>query len=117
MGRQVTHSALDDLGTLAQWLADHTHELAQLPAAGEAADDITAAIRNAQRGIDTPRNRTIIPVGPCPEPDCTGTVRAYIPHDEPAHMTCTGPDHHRWEAHQWARAGQRILKARQETHA
>lgn len=110
----TTHPALDNLAALATWLAEHVHELAQLPAASEAHDDITAAVANATRTIDTPRNRAIIPVGPCPEPDCTGHVRAYIPHDQPAHMTCTGPDHHRWEAHQWARAGQRILRARQQ---
>lgn len=99
---------------IASWLADQTSELRQLPAAYEAHDDITAAVRNAQRTIDTPPNRTTIPVGPCPEPHCTGTVRAYIPHDTPAHMTCNGEQRHRWEPHQWTRAGQRILRARQE---
>jgi hypothetical protein len=113
----VTHPALDDLGTLATWIADHIHHLAQHPAASEAHDDITAAVRNATRLIDTPPNRATIPVGPCPEPNCNGHVRAYIPRDTPAHMTCNGPERHRWEAHQWTRAGQRILKARQETNA
>lgn len=109
----MTHPALDDIGTLATWIADNLADLRQHPAANEAHDDITAAITNARRTIDTPPNRTTIPVGPCPEPDCQGTVRAYIPHDTPAHMTCNGEQRHRWEPHQWHRAGQRILRARE----
>jgi len=81
------------------------------PDADKAHTEITAAITNARRTIDTAANRTIIEVGPCPEPDCTSMVYAYIPTEDtrPARMECRTNPTHRWEPMQWLRAGRRIL--------
>lgn len=112
----MTHPALHDLGTLATWLADNVAELRQLEAAGEAWEDITADTDNAWRHIDTPPHRTIANVGPCPHPKCGGWLRAYIPHQHPAHITCTGPEHHRYDPHQWSTIGRLVTPSRRRTN-
>lgn len=78
-------------------------------------EQITTAYLAAERVIDAPANRTVIPVGPCPERDvesgepCAGQVQAFIPADDrPARMACTASDGHWWSSIQWLRAGKRI---------
>ncbi len=101
----------------AEWLRHH-------PAAFDAVDEITGAVRDAQRVVDTPANRTTFVVGPCPEFDsrgdtpCPGEVRAFIPADEtePARMEC-GACHTVWASWQWHRAGRRILDRRAQLDA
>lgn len=76
---------------------------------------IAAAHAAAERSVDAPANRTVIPVGPCPETDehgtyCLGNVLAFIPSDDrPARMACTITEGHWWSSIQWLRAGKRIV--------
>lgn len=97
----------------AEWLRHHE-------AAFDAVDEITDAVRSAQRVVDTPPNRTTFAVGPCPElgpgvvrgdHHCPGEVRAFIPSDETERprMEC-GACHTVWASWQWHRAGRRILE-------
>lgn len=76
-------------------------------------DEIRDAYGRAERAIDSPANRTIIPVGPCPEGDdhgpCGGQVSAFIPADDrPARMACDTDADHWWSSVQWLRVGKRI---------
>jgi hypothetical protein len=79
--------------------------------ADKAHTEITSAITEARRTIDTAANRTIIEVGPCPQEGCTSTVYAYIPTEDtrPARMECRQNPTHRWDTTQWLRTGKRIL--------
>jgi hypothetical protein len=102
-------------------VAAATHLLAMLPELGinsqlpNVWQQIVTAHAAAERSVDAPANRTVIPVGPCPETDehgtyCLGNVLAFIPSDErPARMACTITEGHWWSSIQWLRAGKRIL--------
>lgn len=85
-------------------------------ASAELHDEIVSSIRQARNAIDRAANRTIIPVGPCPEQDengqwCPGEVLAYIPteDDRPSRMECKVDGSHKWTSVQWLRTGKRIL--------
>jgi hypothetical protein len=97
--------------TAAAALLTHLEDLRTHPDADKAHTEITSAIAEARRTIDTAANRTIIEVGPCPEEGCTSMVYAYIPTEDsrPARMECRTNPTHRWEPMQWLRAGRRIL--------
>lgn len=78
------------------------------------ADEIGDAYRRGERAIDAPANRTVIPVGPCPDlmvdgQPCAGTVNAFIPADDrPPRMVCDTANEHWWASTQWLRTGKRI---------
>jgi hypothetical protein len=95
--------------TAAHYLAHHIDDVRKHDAAAELHDQAIATIDQARAAADTPANRTIVPVGPCP--DCDGTIHAYFPIDDrPPRMECAqNPTAHRWDATQWLRAGRRIL--------
>lgn len=95
------------------------HLLQRLPTLGSYGDlpALFAAVNDAYwtavRAVDAPVNRTIIPVGPCPEDTdgqpCAGQVQAFIPADDrPARMACTLGEGHYWPSIQWLRTGKRI---------
>lgn len=102
-------------------VAAATHLLVVLPELGiygqlpNLWQQITTAHGAAERSVDAPANRTVIPVGPCPETDehgtyCLGSVLAFIPSDDrPARMACTMTEGHTWVSIQWLRAGKRIV--------
>ena len=94
---------------IASWLTAHLEQIRHHQAAGEAHDEIRTAVQSAQRAIDHPQIRHTFHVGPCP--DCDGQLRAYLPadRDQSPYMSCDGDDRHQYAAHQWARAGQRIM--------
>lgn len=112
-----TDPTLIPLGTLARWLLGHVEWLRHHPAGYEVADEIRSAVREVRRIVDAPANRSSFPVGPCPEVDCSGEVRAYFPADPTVspHMTCSGGARHRYEPWQWNRAGRRILAAKRRS--
>ena len=79
-------------------------------------DEITSSVQQARSAIDRAANRTIIPVGPCPEEDedsvpCPGEVFAFIPTEDerPSRMECKANPVHKWTTVQWMRTGKRIL--------
>ena len=79
------------------------------------ADEIHTTVDQAHEHVLGPRERTRIPVGPCPElnPDgshCEGNVVAYIPRQDaaPSRMQCKLNPDHRWASVQFYRAGKRI---------
>jgi hypothetical protein len=102
--------------TAAHQLLNNLDALRSHRDADKAHAEITRAISDARRVIDQSANRTIIPVGPCPEANCSSTVYAYIPTEDtrPARMECRDNPSHRWEPHQWLRAGKRILDRKAE---
>lgn len=78
--------------------------------------EITKVVNDARHHIDRAANRTVIPVGPCPETDhlgreCPGQVSAFIPTEDerPGRMQCNADAEHKWSSIQWLRAGKRIL--------
>lgn len=85
-----------------------------------AADEIIDACRRADRAIDTPANRSVIPVGPCPEgmvdgTACGGNVLAFIPADDrPPRMQCDVTNEHWWSSVQWLATGRRIYLLAQQ---
>lgn len=93
---------------IATWLAGHVSALRTHPAAGEAAEEIHGAVDQARRAVDAPANRARIPIGPCPEDDCPGSIVAYIPHqaDRPARMDCG--QGHTWDTIHWRSVARRI---------
>lgn len=102
--------------TAAGILLDHINEIRRHPAASELHDQVTDSVRQARHAIDRAVNRTIIPVGPCPEQDeegayCPGEVFAFIPteDDRPSRMECKADGSHKWTSIQWMRTGKRIL--------
>lgn len=85
-------------------------------AANELHDQVVDSIRQARHATDRAVNRTIIPVGPCPEEDedgtpCPGEVFAFIPteDDRPSRMECKVDASHKYTAIQWMKTGKRIL--------
>lgn len=78
------------------------------------ADEIGDAYKRGERAIDSPANRTVIAVGPCPDlmvdgEPCAGKVNAFIPADDrPPRMVCDTTNEHWWASHQWLKAGKRI---------
>lgn len=98
------------LAVLAAYLSANVQKLRMRPDAWDAAGEIGAAISAVDRLIDTPIHRTVVAVGPCPEHECGGEVRAYIPThpDRTSYMTCTRC-RRRWESWQWGRIRRRIL--------
>lgn len=100
---------------LASWLPiARKHE-----AAGEFVAEVRDLVQRIFVVIDTPKNRTKITVGPCPETlvegteeePCPGQVVAVVPADEEIRPTMScGYCHAEWPPEQWHRAGQRILK-------
>lgn len=106
----------DDTPSLARWLLERVPRLRLHEAGPEAADEISDVVRLVEDAVDSPANRTVVTVGPCPERDeqdgpCMGEVRAIIPATwaQVAYMVCSlcGA---RWETHQWNRAGRRIRR-------
>jgi hypothetical protein len=78
-------------------------------------EEIHRAVQHATEHVLGPRERTRIPVGPCPElnPDgshCDGDVLAYIPRQDnaPSRMQCKLNSDHKWTSIQFYRAGRRI---------
>lgn len=100
--------AVTSTAEAAMWLHARVGQLRTHPAAGEAHDEIRTATTQATRVIDQPAHRARIPIGPCPEPDCTGQIIAYIPThpDRPAHMNCGNG--HTWEPIHWRSVARRI---------
>lgn len=96
---------------MALWLTGHINHIRTHPAAGEASEEIRGAVQQARDAVDAPANRARIPIGPCPEPDCTGHLTAYIPAqpDRPAAMTCG--QGHTWDTLHWRSIGRRVLAA------
>lgn len=96
---------------IARWLLEHVADIRRRSDAHGLAEEVAFAVKLATKAVDAPANRTVVTVGRCPEEGCGGEVRAYIPADpqHAPHMTCSGEARHRWEAHQWTRAGRRIL--------
>ena len=97
-------------------LLDHITEIRRHPAANELHDQVVDSVRQARHATDRAANRTIIPVGPCPEEDengtpCPGEVFAFIPteDDRPSRMECKANAVHKWTSIQWLRTGKRIL--------
>lgn len=85
------------------------------PEVDKLTEKIHAAVAAATEHVLGPRERTRIPVGPCPElnPDgshCDGAVVAYIPRQDaaPSRMQCKLNPDHRWTSIQFYRAGKRI---------
>ena len=101
--------------TMASWLLNHVEWLRHHRAGHEAVEEITAAVWEVARVIDRPNNRTTFALGPCPEFECTGEVRVYIParDDHPAHMSCKVCGT-RWDSVQFLNAGKRILATEAE---
>lgn len=107
----------DDTSALAGWLLGEVSWLRLHGAGPEAFEEITGVVDQVRHVVDSPTNRTTFPVGPCPEQDgmdlaCRGEVRAYIPTSDTSapHLACTADPAHRWESHQWNRAGLRIRR-------
>ena len=84
------------------------------PQADKLHREITGAVDHARRVIGGD-HAAVIDVGPCP--DCDARVTAHIPADDhcAAWMECGGTPAHRWDTHQWYRAGRRILAKRGAT--
>jgi hypothetical protein len=86
----------------------------------KAADEIVDACHRGDKAIDTPANRSVIPVGPCPEgmvdgTACAGNVLAFIPADDrPPRMQCDVTNEHWWSSVQWLRTGRRIFLLAQQ---
>lgn len=105
----VTVTSLTDwlLGLLPEFRRRHDARLFN--------DEIRFLVTEATNVVDLPANRTVVPVGPCPEdPDgrpCPGQVKAIIPHigsvtrPKLACKTC-GME---WLPEQWLRVGKRIM--------
>lgn len=111
--RGFTTYPADDVKRIAAFLGANAEWLAAHPAAKDITHEIHEAW-NALRPRDTPRDRSTIKVGPCPEQThgqpCTGNIWAYIPTSEqdPAVMNCDNCNH-TWTTDQWLRLGRRIL--------
>lgn len=101
--------------TMASWLLNHTEWLRHHRAGHEAVEELTAAVWEVARIIDRPSNRTTFLLGPCPEFECSGEVRVFIParEDRPAFMAC-GACEARWDSVQFLNAGKRILATEAE---
>ena len=100
---------------LSTWLFVRVEAIRHHEAADECMSEIGAAVGMVRRVVDAPANRTSFPVGPCPERPCPGEIRAFIPADErPARMECNVDREHTYEPYQWMRAGQRILRRKQD---
>jgi hypothetical protein len=97
--------------SLAGWLLAEVEWIRHHDAGAEAFDEIGDRVRDARHVVDTPRNRATFPVCPCPETDCPGEVRAYIPRadDDRPHLTCTADPGHTWPGEQWLHFGKRVL--------
>lgn len=105
----------DTIAAMAAWLKARTDDIARHGAAVDFYDDIVGSCEVAWRVVDLAANRTRFPVGPCPGEhvgdDCDGQVWAVIPTDAEhgvARLECRSCGA-RWEAHEWRRAGRRIL--------
>ena len=103
------------LAAMAKWLLGHVEWLRHHRAGHEAVEELTAAVWEVARVIDRPSNRTTFLLGPCPEFECTGEVRVFIPANEdwPAHMSCRVCGA-RWDSVQFLNAGKRILATEAE---
>lgn len=95
---------------LSRYLLAAVEFIRQHDAGHDACDELADAMRPVRQIIDTPRNRTTFPVCPCPETDCPGEVRAYIPRadDDRPHLTCTAEPAHTWPGEQWLHFGKRV---------
>lgn len=90
----------------AEWFRHHRSAVQFL-------DEVTRDVAEAIRQIDTPENRTVFAVGPCPETTedsqhCPGIVKAYFPTDDRPHLTCSACKTV-WFGESWLRTGKRIL--------
>lgn len=89
----------------------------------EACDEILDAVRQADKAIDSPPNRSVIPVGPCPEgmvdgTACRGQILAFIPADDrPPRMVCDTVNEHWWSSVQWLKTGRRIFLLAEQRRA
>ena len=97
---------------LAAFLIGYAEHLRHHPEGSAAVEEIGAAVAEVRRCVDLPTHRTVVDVGPCPETNCAGQVRAYVPATDghTAHMACTAC-HVKWQPWQWNRAGARIRRA------
>jgi hypothetical protein len=85
------------------------------PEAATLVEQVEQVVTRAREHVLGPRERTRIPVGPCPEVNddgshCDGQVMAYIPRQDaaPSRMQCRLNPDHRWSSVQFYRAGKRI---------
>jgi len=91
-----------------EWLRHHR-------AGHEAIEEITNAVHEVLRVVDRPNNRSTFAIGPCPEFECVGEVRVFIParEDRPAFMVCAVCEA-RWDSVQFLNAGKRIVATQQQ---
>jgi hypothetical protein len=100
---------------MASWLLHHVEWLRHHRAGHEAVEEITTAVYEVCRVIDRPNNRSTFAIGPCPEFECVGEVRVFIParEDRPAFMVCAACGA-RWDSVQFLNAGKRIVATQQQ---
>lgn len=90
------------LGAHVEWLADHDGQ--------KAADDLHHISTGLEQIVRQTRPSRVI-VGPCPEPDCRGTMTATVRKGDdllPSAIRCSvAPRDHVWEPHDWPALGRR----------
>jgi len=112
----------DSLAAMAGYLRGLSEWFRHHRAAAGFIDEVTSTVDEAMVAIDSPPNRTVVDVGPCPDLDtdgghCPGEVSAYFPTDgSRPHLTCNvcGAT---WYAESWYRAGRRISRRHAEMMA
>lgn len=88
---------------LARYIRDHARWLAAHPAAAEASTEF-AELASAARRIVQPSGTRVIEVGPCPMPECAGTLRALMRTERslmPSSVTCDADAGHEWTSADW----------------
>ncbi|RAY12600.1 hypothetical protein DPM19_23660 [Actinomadura craniellae] len=101
--------AAPHLGT---FLRRHLDWLARHPGAGDFAAEVAALERAAHR-VTSPDPTRRLPVGPCVEPRCTGSLTALVTRDRhrPAEIRCDADPAHTWTGHEWLALGDRPTEA------
>lgn len=96
----------------ATFLHRHLDWLCAHPAAADAVSEMGEATEAARRVADSRWTRRFS-VGACVEPDCIGTLDAYIRYDErllPSKVQCSLNPDHSWPAHRWRELDRRVSR-------
>lgn len=101
----------DHIDAIAAYLALHREWLAaHLGVAGECCDEL-ASLAHRAFNVAYPSGARIFPVGPCPEPGCTATVRVVLRRVDallPSELVCDAEEAHSWPASRWRELGRTI---------
>lgn len=103
----------DDTRSIGAFITRHAQWLAAHPAAADASNELRDLTRRAW-GVAYPSGSRVFEVSHCPEPGCSGTIKAIVRRTDsllPSSLVCDLDEEHQWPANEWLTLGRKLRRA------